>query len=139
MTPGSVWFDEQFSFHDGEQGEKLFVALGTVNSVAVVVKTTSQQHGRNVVYGCQPNDRFHNFFLPPGCCYLKKASWICLDEFYELNVVEVMNKRFSGRVKPICTLDSAMTRALQDCAMASLDITDAQEQAIRVSLVQGSS
>jgi hypothetical protein len=36
MNPGSVFFDEQFAFHDGENGEKLFVVLGTVQMLSVV-------------------------------------------------------------------------------------------------------
>lgn len=135
MTPGSVFFDEQFHFHDGETGEKLFVVLGSNDSVTVVAKTTSQQHGRGVTFGCQPADRFHNFFLPPNCCYLKKASWVCLNEFYELNAVEMLNKRFSGRVKPVCTLPTEIIRGVQQCALESMDITEFQELAINSSLV----
>jgi hypothetical protein len=93
VNPGSVFFDEAFTFHDGESGEKLFVVLGSAGNTGVVAKTTSQQHGRGTVFGCQPTDRFHNFFLPPGSCYLKKTTWVCLDEFYELNLIETLKKR----------------------------------------------
>ncbi|MDI3830006.1 hypothetical protein QK368_00710 [Pseudomonas aeruginosa] len=136
MTPGSVFFDEEFHFHDGETGEKLFVVLGSDHSVTVVAKTTSQQHGRGTSFGCQPKDQFHNFFLPPGCSYLKRESWVCLNEFYDLNAVEMLNKRFSGRVKPVCTLSDQITRAIQDCALESLDITKAQAAAVQSCLIQ---
>lgn len=85
MTPGSILFDKKFSFHDGEVGEKLFVILGTVNGTYVVAKTTTQPHGRGNDYGCQPKDRFPNFYLPKGACHLKESTWICLDEFYEFS------------------------------------------------------
>ncbi|RYG65825.1 hypothetical protein EON80_16600 [bacterium] len=135
MTPGSVFFDEDFHFHDGESGEKLFVVLGSNQSVTVVAKTTSIQHGRGVTFGCQPLDRFQNFFLPPGCCYLKKGSWVCLNEFYDLNAVRMLQKRFNGKVKPVCTLEDSLIRLIQDCALESIDISKAQEEAIRACLL----
>ena len=135
MTPGSVFFDQQFSFHDGESGEKLFVILGWDNGIAIVAKTTSQQHGRGTTFGCQPKDRFHNFYLPQNSCYFRKCTWVCLDEFYELNAVEVLQKRFSGLINPVCNLTNEMLRELQDCALESDDLSGRQESIIRSSLV----
>lgn len=135
MTPGSVWFDAEFHFHDGETGEKLFVALGNAGLTYLVAKTTSQQHGRGTDFGCQPSDRFPNFFLPPGSCYLKKPTWICLDEFYEFDARSVMRKQLSGQVKPVCTLPNEIARLVQDCAMLSLDITPAQHAIINACLI----
>ncbi|WP_031995924.1 MULTISPECIES: hypothetical protein [unclassified Acinetobacter calcoaceticus/baumannii complex] len=135
MTPGSVFFDQQFSFHDGESGEKLFVILGWDNGIAIVAKTTSQQHGRGITFGCQPKDRFHNFYLPQNSCYFRKCTWVCLDEFYELNAVEVLQKRFSGLINPVCNLTNEMLRKLQDCALESDDLSGRQESIIRSSLV----
>ncbi|CAP01116.1 hypothetical protein ABSDF1779 [Acinetobacter baumannii SDF] len=135
MTPGSVFFDQQFSFHDGESGEKLFVILGWDNGIAIVAKTTSQQHGRGTTFGCQPKDRFHNFYLPQNSCYFRKCTWVCLDEFYELNAVEVLQKRFSGLINPVCNLTNEMLRKLQDCALESDDLSGRQESIIRSSLV----
>ncbi|MDR3493361.1 MAG: hypothetical protein P4L82_02060 [Ancalomicrobiaceae bacterium] len=135
MNPGSIFFDEDFAFHDGESGEKLFLVVGTVGPVSVVTKTTSQQHGRGVIFGCQPSDRFHNFFLPPGSCYLKKATWVCLDEFYELSPTKMLKKAYDGKVKPVCTIDNTMLRLVQDCALISLDISPAQSNIIKTCLV----
>lgn len=133
MIPGSVFFDEEFEFHDGETGEKLFVVVGTVELLSVVAKTTSKQHGRGTIYGCQPKDRFHNFYLPPGSCYLKSNTWICLNEFYELNGAAMLKKRFEGKIKPVCTLEFHL-KAIQQCALESLDLSDEQEAVIRASL-----
>jgi hypothetical protein len=135
MNSGSVFFDEEFAFHDGESGEKLFVVLGTKNSISVVAKTTSRQHGRGTAYGCQPKDRFHNFFLPPGSCYLKKSSWVCLNEFYEINASTALQKKFSGKIKPVCTLSDQIAREIQDCAVISDDISDFQSSIVRASLI----
>lgn len=126
MNPGSIFFDEEFAFHDGETGEKLFVVLGTVDGVSVIVKTTSQQHGRGTVFGCQPTDRFHNFFLPPKSCYLNGTTWVCLNEFYEINSTKALQKKFNGKIKPVCELPAALIRAIQDCALVSDDISATQ-------------
>ncbi|MGE4532095.1 hypothetical protein [Halomonas sp.] len=131
MTPGSVFFDTDFHFHDGETGEKLFVVLGSDTGIVVVAKTTSQQHGRGVGYGCQPEDRFPNFYLPLNSCYLKRQTWVCLDEFYELKHSAMLQKRFNGTIKPVCDLDGAITRELQQCAADSMDISQQQEAMVR--------
>ena len=136
MNPGSVFFDEDFHFHDGETGEKLFVVLGTGASVSVIAKTTSKQKGRGTAYGCQPNDRFHNFYLPPGCCYLKKSTWVCLNEFHEINATTALQKRFSGKIKPVCTLGDRLAREIQDCALLSADISNSQIAIVNACLVQ---
>lgn len=135
MNPGSIFFDKDFHFHDGESGEKLFVVLGSDKGVSIVAKTTSQPYGKGIAYGCQPNDRFHNFHLPVNSCYLKKTTWICLDEFYELKLSDLLQKRFSGTVNHICDLIVKITREVQDCALISEDITARQEQIIKQCLV----
>jgi hypothetical protein len=135
LNPGSVFFDEDFQFHDGQTGEKLFLVLGTVGPVSLVAKTTSKQHGRGLVFGCQPKDRFHNFYLPPGSCYFKTNTWICLDEFYELEHKAMLQKRFDGKVKPVCDLVPTLLRPIQDCALISSDITTAQHALVSACLV----
>lgn len=135
MNPGSVFFDEEFAFHDGESGEKLFVVLGTVDHISVVAKTTSQQHGRGTVFGCQPKDRFHNFYLPPKSSYLKGSTWVCLNEFYDLEAKKVLKKHYDGKIKHICDLVPAFIRAIQDCALVSDDISAAQIAVVKACLV----
>lgn len=135
MTPGSVFFHEEFEFHDGESGEKLFVVLGNVDNVAVVAKTTSRQKGKGTVYGCQPEDRLHNFFIPPKVTYLKKTTWVCLNEFYEIDLREALRLRMKGTIKPVCTFVGAITREIQNCALDSDDITGSQHAAVTACLV----
>ena len=135
MNCGSVFFDEAFAFHGGKTGEKLFIVLGTANSVSVISKTTSQQNGRGTTFGCQPTDRFHNFFLPPNSCYFKTSTWVCLDVFYELNATKALQKKFMGQIKPVCDLEDQLIRGIQDCAILSKDITRAQVAAIKSCLV----
>ena len=40
MTPGTFFLDKHFRFQDGEEGQKILVALGTSHGVTIVVKTT---------------------------------------------------------------------------------------------------
>lgn len=135
MSPGSVFFDKDFHFHDGESGEKLFVVLGSDRGVSIVSKTTSRPYGKGINFGCQPNDRFHNFHLPVNVCYLKKNTWICLNEFYELKQPEVLQKRFDGIINPVCELGDEITRQVQDCALSSDDLSVRQEKIIVTALV----
>ncbi|STZ55588.1 Uncharacterised protein [Moraxella lacunata] len=134
MKIGSVFFDKQFAFHDGQTGEKLFLALGFGDGVYVVAKTTSKQHGRGTVFGCQ-DDRFYNFYLPQNSCYFKVCTWVCLDELYELKASEVLQKHFAGIINPICTLDDVLTRQIQNCALNGLDITNFQAEVMERSLL----
>lgn len=133
MIPGSIFFDKNFNFHDGESGEKLFVVLGTEKGITLAAKTTSRNFGKGIDYGCQPNDRFHNFHLPVNTCYLKKPTWVCLNEFYELNQSKLLQKHFSGIVNHLCDLEANITREIQDCAVISDDITPSQEKIILAS------
>jgi hypothetical protein len=135
LNPGSIFFDTDFHFHDGESGEKLFIVLGSDNGIAVVAKTTSQIYGKGITFGCQPHDRFHNFHLPVNSCYLKKNTWICLHEFYELKFADLLKKRFQGKINPICDLTLAIARDLQECALLSQDISRIQAKIISASLV----
>lgn len=135
MQPGSVFFDSNFHFHDGDSGEKLFVILGTDNGVSVVAKTTSQPHGKGITFGCQPDDRYHNFYLPVNSCYFKKPTWVCLNEFYEFSDAQLLQKRFSGVVNHICDIPDQITKDLQQCALSSDDMTQEQDAIVTSSLV----
>lgn len=135
MTPGSVFFDTDFHFHDDQSAAKLFVVLGSGKGVSVAAKTTSRPYGKGINYGCQPNDRFHNFYLPLNSCFLKKDTWVCLHEFYELKQSELLQKRFNGTVRHLFDLTLPIAREIQDCALLSEDITGRQSQFLQHSLL----
>lgn len=63
MTPGTFFFDKHFRYHDGEEGQKILVALATSHRVTIVVKTTSRGTRYRNDYGCQADHRFPNFYL----------------------------------------------------------------------------
>lgn len=135
MIAGSIFFDTDFHFHDGETSEKLFVVLGSDRGISVVAKTTSQPYGKGIEYGCQPKDRFHNFYLPQNSCFLKKSTWICLDEFYELSQADLLQKQFSGIIRHICDIPENIAREIQDCSLQSEDISTRQEKIVNLSLL----
>ena len=76
MTPGTLFFDRNFKFHDGEDGMKILVTLGTGQGITIVAKTTSQGSRYLNDFGCQIEHRFPNFHLVQGCCCLSKATWM---------------------------------------------------------------
>lgn len=136
MNPGSIFFDKDFVFHDGKSGQKLFVVLGSSTGVSVVAKTTSKIYGKGIVYGCQPDDRFHNFYLPVNTCHLKTNTWVCLNEFYEFKQSDMLQKRFNGIVNPICDLAEDIAKQVQDCALLSDDISGKQIEIVKSSLIK---
>lgn len=123
MTPGTLFFDSSFAFHDGEIGKKIFVVLGTSSGITIVAKTTS--NGKNYLndFGCQENHRFPNFHLVQNCCCLSKPTWVCLDEFYELKDTDLLQRHFNGQVNRIGELPKEITIKLLTCTLNSQDIS----------------
>ncbi len=134
MTPGALFFDRHFRFRDGEEGEKILIALGTAHGVTIVVKTTSQGKRYRNDYGCQADHRFPNFYLVQGCCCLSKPTWVCLDEYYELKDSELVQRHFSGDVNRIGELSEKITVELMECAVQTDDISGQQAAIIRAAL-----
>lgn len=134
MTPGTLFFDRHFRFHDGEEGQKILIALGTAHGITLVVKTTSQGRRYRNDFGCQAAHRFPNFHLVQGCCCLSKSTWVTLDEYYEFKDAELLQKHFSGDINRIGTLPDELTIALMECAMASDDISARQSAVVAAAL-----
>ncbi len=132
MIPGAVLHDPQFRFKDGKTGNKLFVILndGTAGFY-VAVRTTSQAKGKSTSEGCHLKDWQQNFFVPTNKGCFNKDTWICLDDFYEFDVTELLKGHFSGRIKEVGKLSPALLQALIDCALQSDDITGLQKHAIQ--------
>lgn len=134
MTPGTLFFDRYFRFYDGEEGQKILVALGTAHSVTIVVKTTSQGRRFRNDFGCQADHRFPNFHLVKGCCCLSKPTWVCLDEYYEFKDSELLQRHFSGDINRIGLLTDEIAIALMECALQSEDISPRQTRIIQTAL-----
>lgn len=134
MTPDTLFFDRHFRFHDGEEGQKILIALGTAQGVTLVVKTTSQSSRFRNDFGCQVDHRHPNFHLIKGCCCLSKPTWVCLDEYYEFKDSELLQRHFSGDVSRIGLLTDEMTTMLMECALQSVDVSDYQRNILQNAL-----
>lgn len=134
MTPGTLFFDRHFRFYDGEEGQKILIALGTAHGVTMVVKTTSQGRRFRNDFGCQADHRFPNFHLVKGCCCLSKPTWVCLDEYYEFKDSELLQKHFSGDINRIGLLTDPITVAVMECALQSEDISPRQTRIVQTAL-----
>jgi hypothetical protein len=132
MVPGTILFDRNFRFRDGKRGEKLFVVLNDArNGAFIVVKTTSQDARYTLSYGCQITHRFPHFYLPAGSCCLDGHTWLCMDEYFELDRAKLHERLMDARIVRIGVLTPEITSEVQGCAISSFDITEAQAQDIR--------
>ncbi len=132
MTPGTILFDKDFKFSDGETAGKLLVVLndGSDSTYYVIAKLTSQRHDNGTTPGCQPKDRFQNFYLPQGVSVLSKNSWVMLDEFYETDPNKLFQLKLKGQLQVIGVLDETTTKALLVCAIESINIENRYMQVI---------
>lgn len=135
MNPGTLFFYENFKFHDGATADKIIVVLGSAGATTLIVKTTSK--GRRYLndHGCQSEHRFPNFHLVHNSCvFLSKPTWIVLDEFYELKHTILIQKSFHNEVRRIGVLETSIIADLLKCAIQSDDISNAQLEIAKTSL-----
>lgn len=133
MQPGDIYFHKDFVFSDGAQKDKYLVVIGANEALVVVAKTTSKGHHYRLDFGCQSANRYPAFFFPQGSCCMPLATWVCLDEFYELNKAALAGKIMAGVVRGFGKIPQH-TRDIQFCAMNCDDITPHQESIICASL-----
>ncbi|WP_417549321.1 hypothetical protein [Methylophaga sp.] len=137
MTPGTVLFDANFLFYDGTKGRKIFIILndGTEGKY-VSVKTTSRGDRYGIQHGCQPMDRYPNFYLVKGSCFLQENTWIQLDNFFEFDSAQMMQKVISGQINRIGVLSSEQALQLLICTTHSEDMSLSQEIIIQRAVQQ---
>lgn len=138
MSPGSIFFDKNFNFHDGQDGQKFFIMLGSDSGISVAAKTTSQGARYLNEFGCQIDHRFPNFHLVKNCCCLPKATWVCLDELYEFSYAVILKKHRAGDLYKHGELPSNISRSLVDCALKSEDISQLQIKIIESAIAKNS-
>ncbi|MCD0493849.1 hypothetical protein LQD23_16330 [Chromobacterium violaceum] len=134
MQPGNIYFHKDFVFSDGAQKDKYLVVIGASEKVLVVAKTTSKSHHYRLDFGCQSGNRYPAFYLPTGSCCFKLPTWVCLNEFYELDKTLLMGKLYSGEARGFGQIGKH-TRDIQFCAKDCDDITMFQESIVNGSLV----
>ncbi|NRH29225.1 hypothetical protein [Pseudomonas sp. MS19] len=135
MKPGTIFFHKDFMFADGTTKNKYLVVLGNIDSgVVLAAKTTSKGHNFRNDFGCQSANRFPAFFLPAKSCCLPLSTWICLGDFYELEISKLNTGVVSGDVYQFGHLGDPLTRTVQFCAKGCDDISSHQEAMIDGSL-----
>ena len=127
MSPGTILFDRNFQFKDGEVGEKIFILLNNGSSGTYVsVKTTSNGSRYGLTAGCQVLERFPNFFIPVHAACLNDNTWVQLHVFYEFNAADLMQTVMSGEIHRIGVLPEKLANELISCSSHSNDITEDQ-------------
>ena len=135
MTPGTILFDRNFQFKDGELGEKIFIVLNDgMRGFYVAVKTTSKGRLFGNLHGCQVTERYPNFLLTLGCCILEKRTWVQLDTFFDFVSGGLMEKVVTNQIQRIGILGDELTRELLVCITHAEDLTTAQENEIQFTL-----
>jgi hypothetical protein len=131
MTPGTVIHFPKFVFHDGAVRDKYLIALGSSFGITVLVKTTSKGWRYLLTYGCQSRHRFPCFHLVQNCCQFPKPTWVCLDDYYEFDDVELARREQAGEFRIAHILPSGIAADLAQCAIDSDDISGQQERIVR--------
>jgi hypothetical protein len=134
VKPGKVLLHRSFVFADGETADKYLVVLGRVGDILLAVKTTSRGHRYRNDHGCQSANRFPAFLLTAGCCCFPKQTWVCLGDFYELDVNELVQKVTQGQVYQFGELPAELLRDIQFCAKGCDDLSAHRESLIDQSL-----
>jgi hypothetical protein len=117
LKPGTVLFDTNFVFKDGERGKKLIVLLNSpkTDEDYIVLKTTSQpKRYTDVKDGCNENKKV--FFVP----FHKKEifdidTYIQLHEIYPLPADDVSRKLKSKTIISLGCLSNLGFRQLINC------------------------
>ena len=131
MTPGTFLFDRNFKFKDSAEGEKIFVVLNSGDSgTYIAAKTTSRGDLYSIKHGCQILDRFPNFYMVQGSCFLNKNTWIQLDSFFEFEKGKLVQSVLNGVINKIGVLSEAQRLELLICTSHSDDLSRSQEKAI---------
>lgn len=123
MKPGAIVSWKDFTFHDGDQADKLLVVLNAGGKLPyLVVRTTSQQHHREAKEGCHARRGY--YFLPANPKWPRKNTWILLGDPYEIEAAACLQAHFRGDVRIIHELDQKITSALVNCFLQSDDCSD---------------
>lgn len=105
MSPtGDIYYHDQFPYHDGTIGQKLFIVLSNpaknTNDPYLVVRTTSKLKGFTYQVGCNPQRGV--FYIPPGTgASFPLDTLIQLTDIYEFSrdefVKGIMDKVISHK------------------------------------------
>lgn len=116
---GSVFYDPNFPFHDGELGQKLFIVLNNGQDGSfLTVLTTSKQKRMSEVAGCHATDFPANYHFPGGSEF-PRDSWLLIDEIYEFDCYAVTQKIKQGLIIKKAPISSTALIDVLDCIVES--------------------
>lgn len=114
MNCGTVIYDENFQFTNGQTIDKLLIVLCEFGTDHLVLTVTSQSEKRKAIPGCQITSKPPTFFLPKGSCWFSKDTWV------ELHVVnELPSYKIDGVKKYESALSNDLMKAILDCLLQS--------------------
>lgn len=123
MTPGSVVSWKNFTFHDGDQADKLLVVLNAGGKLPyLVVRTTSQQHYRAATEGCNVSGGY--YFIPAKRDHFPLNTWILLSDPYEFEAAAFLKAKFAGDARIMYELKQQTTQAIINCFLRTDDCSD---------------
>ncbi len=124
--PGYVYFDNNFVYHDGSKGKKLFVVLcdSTLNDDNVLVARTTSNSKSELLLGCFQDGYPPCFCLPVDISNFDDDTWIVLDEVFEMEVSKL------ERMNRTTDLTLEHTVALLDCGSESVFLAGWQKTAL---------
>ena len=122
MKLGTVIHDNKFQYDDGTTGNKLAVIVARFGKNFLAVNTTSRQHRKNKIKGCQINDKPPNYYLPKNSMWFNADTWILLDQIFELDINVLSAKNLNQITQTVLPQD--VTKELLKCAIKSEDIEE---------------
>ncbi|MDP1536750.1 MAG: hypothetical protein Q8L95_06160 [Burkholderiales bacterium] len=123
MTPGSVVFFKDFTFHDGDHADKFLIVLNDGNKRPyLVLKTTSRQKSRPNKEGCHSSKGC--YFLPAKRDWFRMDTWILLYEPYEIDAAAFLKAKFSGDAEIKASLKPDLVRAIINCFARADDCSE---------------
>lgn len=124
MIPGSVVFYKDFTFHNGQQADKLLIILNSgSNKPYIVIRTTSQSHStRPADEGCRHERGY--YFIPQKKGPFRKDTWVLLYEPYVIDASKFLKAKFSGQANISIYLEENLLRAIINCFKKSQDCSE---------------
>lgn len=125
MNRGTVLFHKEFSFYDGEIGEKLIILLNTppdMNTPYLFCKTTSNQRYHPLDEGCHPTKNLFMLNIHPRG--FKKKTCVQFHDLYLLNYKDMLSAKFDGKVTVQMELEASAINGIVNCVRKSEDTSN---------------
>jgi len=121
MKRGTILFHTNFSYYDGEKGEKLLVILNNQkgNEPFLMAKTTKQPKNKSLSPGCIQKESL--FFIEAGKTWFNEDTWIQLFEVYPFTASEVLKDHFNSDLEIVGKLPEQKANEIKNCIKRLID------------------